>query len=108
MSYVLLAEAKEYLGVYYSEKDDEIAMMIEAAERHVANFLGGDLSEFLDTNACDSVPDSDPPLLPNVKLGILQHIDGWFNNRGATQAEDLKPNESALQMLHFERKGLGV
>lgn len=108
MAYVALEETKEYCGIYYSEKDAEVALMIDAAERHVASFLGKPLSEALVDNSDDSVPDLDPELLPTVKLSILQHVAGWFEARRINSEAPLQPNEAALQMLHFERTGLGV
>jgi hypothetical protein len=106
--YVSLDETKEYLGVYFTEKDTEITLMIEAAERHVENFLGKSLSEATVDTSGDSAADLDAELLPNVKLAILMHVAGWFNNKQVTQETALNENPEALRILHFERTGLGV
>lgn len=101
--YVTVDEAKEYCGIYHSEKDAQLALMIDAAERHAQNFLGRDLSELL-VESSDSVADLDRPLLPNVKLCILEHVAMWLKDPGGPH----EASEPVLQMLHFERTGLGV
>lgn len=105
--YVTLESVKEFIGVYYAEKDDEIAEMIDAAERHVANFLGHPLREH-EIQPQDSEGDVDPQLEPLIRLSIKMHVKGWFEARGINQEAPLNVNEQALQMLHFERTGLGV
>lgn len=106
--YVSLDEAKEYLGIYYDEKNAEVALFVDAAEAHVANFLGHALTEELLDNSGDSQPDLDRELKPNVKLAILMHVAGWFENRQVNQEAPLNSNPEALTILHFERDGLGV
>lgn len=107
MSYVQLDAMKEYLGVYFPEKDAEISEMIDAAEKHVENFLGHSLREH-EKPSQDSSANIDPELEPLIRLSIKMHVKGWFEARGVNQEAPLNENRQALQMLHFERTGLGV
>lgn len=101
--YVTVAEAKEYVGIYHAEKDGQIATMIEAAERHAQNFLGHDLSEST-VPSTNSPPDLDADLLPNVKLFVMEQVAQWLKDPGGQH----EASDALLQMLHFERTGLGV
>lgn len=107
--YVTVEEAKDFLGVYYTEKDALIAQFIEAAEAHVANFLGGPLSDW-QLASDNSPPDLDGgELKPNVKLGILYYVaDFWANREITVTGTIVAVNQMAENVLHFERKGLGV
>jgi hypothetical protein len=101
--YVTVDEAKEYVGIYHAEKDGQITFMIEAAERHAQNFLGHDLS-CSTVPSSNSPPDLDAELLPNVKVFVLEQVARWIKDPGG----DHKASDDLLQMLHFERTGLGV
>lgn len=110
MSRVTLEEAKSFLNVYYAEKDAEIQLMIDAAERHVLNWLNrDDWTDLLET--LDSPVDSPlgEGLFPDVKLGVLMYVADFWQNRevtitGTTVAE----NPRASAVLHLYRKQLGV
>jgi hypothetical protein len=101
--YVTTEEAKKYCGIYHAERDQQIALMIDAAERHAQNFLDHDLKEST-VPSSNSPPDLDLELLPNVKLCVLEHIAMWLKDPGGKH----EASPQILQMLHFERTGLGV
>jgi hypothetical protein len=108
MSYVTLQRAKVFCKVEVSDDDELLAFLINAAEGHVAKFLGASLSCFLQDNSNDSVPDLDRALEPAVELGILMHVDDWYEHRDINSEAQLTPNKMAENVLHFWRVGLGV
>lgn len=110
MSRVSLDEAKSYCNVYFSEKDTEIQLMIDAAERHVLNWLNrDDWTDLLEQ--VDSPVDSPAAerLFPDVKLGVLMYVDDFWQNRGiGIVGTTIAENPRASAVLHLYRKGLGV
>jgi hypothetical protein len=101
--YVTVSELKSHVGIYFSERDDSLAILIEAAERNAQNFLGAALSDFT-TDSTNSPPDLDADLLPTVKLYVLEQCAMWLKDPGGKH----EASPDLLQMLHFERTGLGV
>lgn len=110
MSYTRLADAKDFLNVYFTEKDALIQALIDAAEAHVANWLNRcDLSELL----VDDSPGPDSPgaarLLPDVQLGVLYYVNDFWQNREITITGTIVANNpTADRILHLYRQGLGV
>lgn len=103
MSYVTVDEVKAHVGIYYTERDDVIARMIEAAERFAANFLGAPLSDFTLPSE-NSPPDLDAAIIPTVHLYVCEQCAQWLKDPGGKH----ESSPELLQMLHFERVGLGV
>lgn len=108
--YIELTEAKSFLNVYFSEKDAEITLMIEAAEAAAAQFLQRPLSEL--TTAGDSPPPDSPgaiELKPDVKVAVLQYVSDFWQNRevGITGTIYAK-NPMAESLLYPYRTNLGV
>lgn len=110
--YVTLIEAKDFLNVYFSEKDAQIQLMIDAAERHVAEFLNRPLTDPELTTAGDSPPPDSPgavELLPNVKMGILYYVGDFWQNREITVTGTIvAKNDMAERILYPYRIELGV
>lgn len=107
--YVTLDEAKEYLGVYFTEKDTEIQAAIDAAERHAAKFLGCELSTLVESDSGASPADLDGQLPENIKLALKLFVSDFFTNKtivvtGTIVAE----NKTAERILHPYRANLGV
>lgn len=111
MSYIQLLEAKGFLNVYFTEKDTEIQLMIDAAEAHVVEWLNRPLSELL-VEGSDSPPPDSPgvaELKPDVKLGILMYVNDFWQNREITVTGTIVANNpTADRILHLYRKRLGV
>lgn len=114
MSRVSLEEAKSYSGIYFSEKDLEVQLLIDAAEEFVAKFLNRDsLSDpELLLNATDSPPPDSPAaeeLRPAIKLLVLMKFDESWQNRGIQVVGTiLTENPEWMRCAHLYRKNLGV
>lgn len=110
--YVTLERAKSFLNVYYSEKDAEIELMIDAAERHVAEFLNRPLTDPELTTEGDSPPPDSPgaiELLPNIQMGILYYVaDFWANREINVIGASVAKNDMAERILYPYRIDLGV
>lgn len=106
MSLVTLAEAKSWSNIYFSEKDTEVQLIIDAAEKHVADFLNKtDLSDFVEL--VDS-PESGV-LDARVKIVVLQVFDELWQNRGIIVTGTITSENPMWQRVaHFMREGLGV
>lgn len=108
MSYIKLAEAKSFINVYFSEKDDEIQDAIDAAEDIAAEFLNRPLS---DLEVTDPAPDSPAAakLKPGVKIEILRLVSEFWQNREVNVTGTIiAQNPLHYQNLHFYRTGIGV
>jgi hypothetical protein len=110
MSLVTMAEAKSWSNIYFSEKDTEVQLIIDAAEKHVADFLGKpDLSDLVEY--ADSPQDSPASgvLDPRAKIVVLQVFDELWQNRGIVVTGTIT-NENPMwqRIAHFMRTGLGV
>lgn len=110
MSLVTLAEAKSWSNIYFAEKDLEVQLLIDAAEKHVADFLGRtDLSDFV---TYDDSPQDSPAsatLDPRAKVVVLQVFDELWQNRGIVVTGTITSENPMWQRIaHFMRTGLGV
>lgn len=110
MSLVTLEEAKSWSNIYFTEKDQEVQLIIDAAEKHVADFLGRtDLQEFV--TYADSPQDSpgSAVLDPRAKIVVLQVFDEFWQNRGIVVTGTITSENPMWQRVaHFMRTGLGV
>lgn len=110
MSQVTLEEAKSFINVYYTEKDVEIQLLIDAAETHVLNWLNRDDWDGL-MDAADSPVDSPASeiLNPAIKLGVLIYVaDFWQNREISLTGTTIANNPMAERVLHLYRQQLGV
>lgn len=110
MSRVTLEEAKSFLNVYFDEKDLEIQLFIDAAERHVLNWLNrSDWTGLVEQLNSPVVTESDEVLFPNIKVGILMYVnDFWQNREIAVIGSSVAENRRASEMLYLYRRELGV
>lgn len=114
MNHVSLAEAKSYSNIYFDEKDDEVTLLIAAAERFVAKFLNREnLSDpELLLNADESPPPDSPGaevLTPDLKVCVLQQFDETWQNHGIQVVGTiLTENPTWMRAAHLYRKSLGV
>lgn len=110
MSRVTLEEAKSWSNIYFTEKDTEVQLILDAAEKHVADFLNKSDLEDLVTLA-DSPQDSPASgeLDPRAKIVVLQVFDELWQNRGVTIVGTNQVESPMWQRIaHFMREGLGV
>lgn len=110
MSRVTLEEAKSWSKIYYTEADAEVQLILDAAEKHVADFLNKeDLEDFV---SFDDSPQDSPAtaeLDPRAKLVCLQVFDELWQNRGVTVVGTIQTEGPMWQRIaHFMRSGLGV
>jgi gp6-like head-tail connector protein len=110
MSLVTLAEAKSWSNIYFSEKDAEVQLLIDAAEKHLADFLGEpDLSSFVEY--ADSPQDSPASAVldARAKVSVLNLFDELWQNRGIMVVGTITQENPIWQRIaHFMRGGLGV
>ena len=107
MSYLTLIEAKKHCRIEVADDDDWLAFLIDAAEAHVAMWLNRPLSDLAASS--NSPPDLDAQLLPDVKLGILMHVQNAYENRSTQEAGvSFGENKTAMNLLYPYRTGLGV
>lgn len=107
MSYLTLVEAKKHCRVEIDDDDDHLAFLIDAAEAHVQGWLNRPLSSL--ATSSNSPPDLDTQLPPDVKLGILMHIQDAYENRSTQEAGvTFTENRTAMNLLYPHRIGLGV
>lgn len=114
MSRVTVAEAKSWSKIYFAEEDAIVQTLIDAAEEHVADFVGRDnLDDFAIPAPIDSPPAPDSPasetLTAKVKVVVLQVFDELYQNRGVTVVGTIQTEGPMWQRIaHFCRIGLGV
>jgi len=107
MSYLTLIEAKTHCRIQVNDDDDWVAFLIDAAEAHVQQWLNRPLSSL--GSSSNSPPDLDLQLPPDVKLGILMHVQNAYENRGIKEAGvTFGENKTAENLLYPYRTGLGV
>jgi hypothetical protein len=110
MSLVTLAEAKSWSAIYFTEKDVEVQLLIDAAEKHVADFLNKpDLLHLVEY--ADSPQDSPASAVldPRAKVVVLQVFDELWQNRGVTVVGTIQTEGPMWQRIaHMMRTGLGV
>jgi hypothetical protein len=107
MSYLTLTEAKKHCRIEVSDDDDWLAFLIDAAEAHVQQWLNRPLSSLASSG--NSPPDLDTQLPPDVRLGILMHVQDAYENRSTQEAGVIfGHNNTAENLLYPYRTGLGV
>lgn len=107
MSYLTLHEAKKHCRIEVTDDDDWLAFLIDAAEAHVAQWLNRPLSDL--ASSSNSPPDLDAQLPPDVRLGILMHVQDAYENRSTQEAGvSVSENKTAMNLLYPYRTGLGV
>lgn len=92
MALVTLEEAKAHLRVTHTDEDTRISAIIDAAEKHIKNFLNQDQI----------------PMEPDVKQAALLYIGDFYENREATTEKDLKENRAAKNLLFPYRVNMGI
>jgi hypothetical protein len=110
MSRITLAEAKGWSNIYFSDADDRVQLIIDAAEKAVADFL--DVPDLEDFVTLDDSPQDSPAsgtLDPALKICVLQLCDELWQNRGVTVVGTIQTEGPLWQRIaHFKRTGLGV
>lgn len=110
MSHIKLEEAKSFLNVYYTEKDAEIQLFIDAAEKDGLEFMNRcDYAGLIDEDS----PPADSPgaaaLFPNVKVALLMQVNDYWQNREPTvTGTTVAFNPTAQNILYRYRLALGV
>jgi hypothetical protein len=110
MSRVTIEEAKSWSKIYFDDSDTEVQLIVDAAEKHVADFLNkDDLEDFV---SFDDSPQDSPAsaqLDPRAKVVVLQVFDEMWQNRGVTVVGTIQTEGPMWQRIaHFMRSGLGV
>lgn len=108
MSLVSLIEAKKHLRVEIPDDDEYIALLVDAAEQHAAEFLNRPLTDLLLGDG-DSPPSLDGQLQPAVKMGVLIIVGDLYVNREQIVAGvSIASNKLWENILYPYRVGLGV
>lgn len=77
----------------------ELQDLVDAAEEHVATYLGRPLTPWTATQ-------EQPPKA--VMHAVLLHLTDLYENRSANVEKTLSANPTVDRLLHFHRIGLGV
>lgn len=104
--YLTLAQAKSYSNIYFSDKDADLQLLLDAAEAFVANFLNRPLSDLVEE--LDS-PAGTEGLKPDVQVLVLGAFDDLWQNKGTQVVGTIiSDNPTWMRALHLYRIDLGV
>lgn len=100
MSILTLTEAKLHLRVDGSAEDALIQDCIDAADDHIAQYLGRSVPWVDATSQPVAIPAS-------VKQAAKLLVGDYYANR-ESQGDKMERNAAADYLLHFYRVGIGV